>query len=95
MIIVSLIVIVTGILLILYSSELSGRALNLDDVFREGGFLRLVKHIIDHRPFAGYHNDIRVLVFGVVGLAMVFVGSAMLIYFITWVYATAGAISNR
>ncbi|MBL7974866.1 MAG: hypothetical protein JNJ85_08130 [Candidatus Kapabacteria bacterium] len=90
MIIISLIIMVTGVLLVLYSSELSGKALSPDDIFNKGGFKRLLRHIFTHRPFDGYKEDIRILLYGATGLLMIYGGSLMMVYFITWVYAASG-----
>ena len=90
MAIVAFIMMVSGVLLILRSSSLSGRVLTPDDIFREGGFLRTVRHIFAVRPFSGYEKDKRILLYGLTGLMTLASGLFLFVYVMLWIYAVAG-----
>ncbi|MFN8360984.1 MAG: hypothetical protein U0264_13805 [Candidatus Kapaibacterium sp.] len=90
MIITSLIMMVAGVLFILRSSALSGRALRADDLLSEGGFMLLVRHIFMVRPFAGFHTDKRILYFGLSGLLMLGCGIILFVYVLMWIYTVTG-----
>jgi len=90
MAIIAFIMIMSGILLILRSSSLSGRVLSPDDIFREGGFVRTVRHIFAVRPFSGYEKDKRILFYGLMGLLTLACGFFLFFYALLLVYATVG-----
>jgi hypothetical protein len=81
MLIIAMILALFGVVSVLRSGALSGRALSADDVFNEGGFLLVVKHIFTHNPFAGYERDRRILLYGVLGLAMMVAALLIAVYF--------------
>ncbi|MBK9247999.1 MAG: hypothetical protein IPM69_07805 [Ignavibacteria bacterium] len=91
MIITALILMVTGIVFILRSSAISGRVLTADDVLRDGGFMRLVRHVFRARPFAGFQNDRRILYFGLSGLLILGCGAVLFVYSFMWIYNDAGS----
>lgn len=82
--------IVTGVLLILRSSALSGKVLHADDIFREGGLLRIIRHIFAVRPFSGFEKDPRILFYGLTGLITTVLGVTLFFYALVWIYSMAG-----
>lgn len=90
MAIIAFIMIVSGILLILHSSALSGKVLSPDDIFREGGFLRTVRHVFAVRPFSGYEKDKRILFFGLLGILLLACGFFLFFYSMLWIYGNLG-----
>ncbi|MBL7998373.1 MAG: hypothetical protein JNL32_07025 [Candidatus Kapabacteria bacterium] len=91
MIILALILITAGILSILRSGAISGRVLSPDDIFSDGGFLRVLRHIFTVRPFSGYRSDMRILLYGVAGLLLFYGGITLFIYDVYWLTATMGS----
>lgn len=83
MLITAMFLVLIGILAVLRSGALSGRALSPEDFFNEGGLMLVVRHILTHNPFSGYTKDIRILIYGLAGLGMMIVGILLFIYF-TW-----------
>ncbi|HRE57879.1 MAG TPA: hypothetical protein PLW09_08645 [Candidatus Kapabacteria bacterium] len=90
MIIIALSMIVTGVLLILRSSALSGRVLHPDDIFAEGGLGRIIRHVFAVQPFSGFEKDSRILVYGLIGLTSMICGIALFFYSLFWIYSVAG-----
>lgn len=90
MIIIALTMIVTGVMLILRSSALSGRVLHPDDIFTEGGLVRIIRHIFAVRPFSGFEKDRRILLYGLIGLVSTIAGIVLFFYSLVWVYSIAG-----
>ncbi|MBD1211142.1 MAG: hypothetical protein H9535_22130 [Ignavibacteria bacterium] len=81
MLITAMALIVVGVLSVLRSGALSGRALSPEDFFNEGGLVYVVKYIFTHNPFSGYTQDWRILVYGLVGSAMMLSGVILVLYF--------------
>ncbi|MBN8574637.1 MAG: hypothetical protein ACK5C0_13710 [Candidatus Kapaibacterium sp.] len=90
MIIIALTMIVTGVLLILRSGALSGRVLHPDDIFTEGGLARIIRHVFAVRAFSGFEKDLRILLYGLVGLLSTLSGIALFFYSLFWIYSVAG-----
>lgn len=90
MIIIALTMMVTGVLLILRSSALSGRVLHPDDIFTEGGLMRIIRHVFAVRPFSGFEKDIRILFYGLIGLISTIAGIVLFFFSLFWVYSVAG-----
>ncbi|MCU0426989.1 MAG: hypothetical protein MUF71_15325 [Candidatus Kapabacteria bacterium] len=86
MLITAMFLILCGILAVLRSGALSGRALSPEDFFNEGGFMLVVRHIFTHNPFSGYKQDVRILIYGVSGLVMIIVGIGLSVYFAWLMY---------
>lgn len=86
MLITAMFLVLIGILAVLRSGALSGRALSPEDFFNEGGLMLVVRHIFTHNPFSGYKKDMRILVYGVSGLVMMIAGVILFVYFAWLMY---------
>ena len=81
MLIIGLILLLMGVLLILHSGTLSGKALSPDEFFDGGGLFFVLKHIFTHNPFIGGKKNPLVLVYGILGIMSLLGGIAIFGYF--------------
>lgn len=86
MLILAMIAILCGALLVIRSGALSGRVLSPDDFLNEGGLAKTLHHIFTHNPFSGYHTDLRIMIYGVIGLSSMLIGIGIVIYFLFLFY---------
>lgn len=86
MLIMAMMLILLGVLAILRSGSLSGRVLSPEDFFNHGGMRLVLKHIFTHNPFAGYQQDIRIVIYGIAGLILMLAGTLLTVYFAWLMY---------
>ena len=78
---------VCGAWLVIVSGRLSGKAIEMENFLVEASLTRILKYIFTHNPFTGYKKDIRILLFGVLGLILILAGVATAAYFLMTVSA--------
>lgn len=78
--------ILLGVLAVLRSGSLSGRVVSPEDFFNHGGMRLVLKHIFTHNPFAGYEQDVRIVLYGVAGLILMLAGIVLTVYFAWLMY---------
>lgn len=86
MLIVSLTLFVIGVYLVLLSGKISGRAIEGESFLTDEGLLKIIKYIFTHNPFYGYQKDIRILVYGLLGLIFMIIGGFGFLYFVILFY---------
>jgi hypothetical protein len=88
MLIFAILFFLLGSWLVILSGKLSGKAIEVESLLEDAGPARVLKYIFTHNPFTGYQKDIRILLFGVAGLILIFAGFAVAVYF---VFVTSGS----
>ncbi len=81
---------VLGCWSVIISGRLSGKAIEVESLLEDSGLPRVLKYIFTHNPFTGYKKDIRILLFGVAGLALITAGIVIAIYFVFVTSASTG-----
>lgn len=73
---------VLGAWLVIISGKLSGKAIEVESLLEDSGITRVLRYIFTHNPFTGYRKDIRILVYGLGGLALILLGFVTAAYFL-------------
>lgn len=81
---------VLGCWSVIISGRLSGKAIEVESLLEDSGLTRILKYIFTHNPFTGYQKDFRILLFGVVGLALIVAGVVIAVYFVFVTSASTG-----
>jgi hypothetical protein len=79
-----------GCWLVIISGRLSGKAIEMENFLVDASLVRIGKYIFTHNPFTGFRRDIRILLFGLSGLLLIFGGFFVAFYF-TFIVSTPGS----